>query len=485
MLRSAVVGLLVGVALALGACATRPIAPDRPPPNVVIIFADDLGYGDLGCYGQTRWRTPNIDALAAEGVRLTDFYVAQAVCSASRAALLTGCYPNRVGISGALGPRSPIGLNPDEVTIADLCRSRGYATAIFGKWHLGDAPNLLPLNQGFDEFLGIPYSNDMWPFHPDYVKLPADSAGRKRGYPPLPLLKGDGTAVAELSAADQAAFTRTFTEEACRFIARNAERPFFVYVPHPMPHVPIFASEGFQGRSGAGTYGDVIEEIDWSVGRVIDELSKHGLRENTLVVFTSDNGPWLSYGDHAGTTGGLREGKGTSWEGGVRVPCIASWPGVIPRGQTGSAPAMTIDLLPTVARAIGAAPHAVDGVDILPMLRGGTAPDRPLAIYYNANDLQAVRSGPWKLVLPHAFRTLAGPGGVGGTPGAYRQVKTELQLFDLRSDPNETTDVSSLNPSVVEQLLAQADAFRQDLGDSLTGQQGAGRRKPGRADPKD
>lgn len=460
-------------------------AAHEPQPNIVIILADDLGYGDLGCYGQTRWRTPNLDRLAATGARFTSYYSAQAVCSASRAALLTGCYPNRLHIAGALGPGSTVGLNPAETTIADACRSRGYATAVFGKWHLGDAPNLLPPAQGFDEFFGIPYSNDMWPLHPDLVRLPPQSEERKRGYPPLPLIEGAAVADAEVTVQEQSTFTREFTRRACDFIDRNAHRPFLLYVPHPMPHVPIFCSTEFEGVSGAGRYGDVIEELDWSVGRIVEELKRHDLRRRTVVIFTSDNGPWLSYGDHAGTTAGLREGKGTSWEGGVRVPFIVSWPGHIPAGKVFDTPAMAIDILPTVDSFIGVKSPPVDGVSLSTLLTHGkdaALDDRALAFYYNANDLEAVRQGRWKLILPHSYRTLTGAPGSGGSPGPYRQVRSGLELYDLHADRSETTNVASSNHEVVRRLEQAAQLFRQDLGDNLTNQLGTGRRPAGKAD---
>lgn len=484
---------LMGVLLA-GCASNGPRAASfQGPPNVVIIFADDMGYGDLGCYGQTRWRTPNLDRLASEGVRLTNFYVAQAVCSASRAGLLTGCYPNRIGLAGALGPGSRVGIGAGEQTIAEMCRERGYATAIFGKWHLGDAPEMLPTRHGFDEWFGLPYSNDMWPLHPDLVKLPAESEQRKRGYPPLPLYENERIVDAEVTAEDQQTLTKRYTEHACDFIARNTTRPFFLYVPHSMPHVPLFVSGEFAGRSGAGLYGDVIEEIDWSVGRIVEELERRGLRERTLVIFASDNGPWLSYGDHAGTTGGLREGKGTSWEGGVRVPFIVNWPGHVASGKTIDAPAMTIDVLPTLASATGAArgdTHmkiGVDGVDLWPLLTSGdeTATEsRALAFYYNANDLEAVRRGRWKLVLPHSYRTLAGRAGNGGAPGPYKQVKSGLELYDLVADPPETRDLAAERPEIVEAMSRDVEEFRRDLGDDLTKRVGKHRREPGRVEEK-
>lgn len=482
---------LIGVVLA-GCASGRDPGPargtrDDKPPNVVIVFADDLGYGDLGCYGQTKWRTPNLDRLASGGVRLTNFYAAQAVCSASRAALLTGCYPNRIGLAGALGPRSRVGIGASETTIAEMCRGRGYATAIYGKWHLGDAPEMLPTRHGFDEWFGLPYSNDMWPLHPDLVKLPAESEQRKRGYPALPLYENERIVDSEVTAEDQKTLTKRYTERACEFIARNGERPFFLYVPHSMPHVPLFASAEFEGRSGAGLYGDVIEEIDWSVGRIVAELERRGLRERTLVIFASDNGPWLSYGDHAGTTGGLREGKGTVWEGGVRVPFIANWPGRLEAGKVLDEPAMTIDVLPTLASALGMPCGDVDGVDLWPLILSGdktATQTRTLAFYYNANDLEAVRRGRWKLVLPHSYRTLATRAGSGGTPGAYKQVKSGMELYDLVADPFERHDLAAAHPEIVESMSREVERFREDMGDNLTGRQGANRREPGRvSDP--
>lgn len=491
---------LFALVLFVGACAVpvrdaaRDTVPlesstraDVGPPNIVLIFADDLGYGDLSCYGQTRWRTPNLDRLAAGGQRFTDFTVAQAVCSASRAALLTGCYPNRVGISGALGPRAQFGLNPAETTLAELCRAAGYATGAFGKWHLGDAPNLLPTRQGFDEWEGLPYSNDMWPLHPSIAKLPPESEARKRGYPQLPWYEGEQIVRPGLTADDQKQFTQKLTERACRFIASNAKRPFFVYLAHPMPHVPIFASSEFEGRSGAGPYGDVIEEIDASVGSVLATLEEHGLAERTLVIFTSDNGPWLAYGEHAGTTGGLREGKGTSWEGGVRVPFVVRWPTGFPGGRVVRTPAMTIDVLPTIASLLQRPAPLVDGVDLSRLLREGDDPalaERALAYYYHANDLEAVRRGKWKLVLPHAYISLAGEPGRDGSPGPMQQLRSGLELYDLETDPGERTDLAGVHPEIVASFEPVLERLRADLGDELVGRKGAGRRALGRASAK-
>jgi arylsulfatase A-like enzyme len=274
------------------------------PPNVVIIYCDDLGYGDIGPFGAKGYETPNLDRMARDGIRFTRFYVAQAVCSASRAALLTGCYPNRIGIRGALGPGAKVGISDDEVTLAEVVKQRGYATAIFGKWHLGHHPQFLPVRHGFDEYFGLPYSNDMWPYHPGLVNLAA--AERRRGFPDLPMIEGDRVVDSEVTADEQRQLTTWYTERAVKFIERNKDRPFFLYLAHNMCHVPLFVSDKFEGKTARGRFGDVIAEIDWSVGEVLAALARNGLDERTLVIFTSDNGPWLSYGDHAGSAGPLR-----------------------------------------------------------------------------------------------------------------------------------------------------------------------------------
>ncbi len=458
-----------------GTAGARP--PDDRPPNIVILLCDDLGYGDLACYGGSQ-PTPNIDRLAAEGCRATDFSVAQPVCSASRAAILTGCYPNRIGIAGALGPGSRVGIG-GATTIAELCRSKGYATAALGKWHLGDAEPFWPMRHGFDRFYGLPYSNDMWPLHPE----------RPKDYPPLPLLEGDGHGMRilnpSLTPADQATLTEEVTRRAVAFIDDQRERPFLLYVAHPMPHVPLAAGKRFAGSTGKGLYADVLAELDWSTGEILAALDRNGLRERTIVVFLSDNGPWLSYGDHAGSAGPLREGKGTTWEGGVRVPCLWCWPGHVPAGSMLDRPAMAIDLLPTLATAIGAELPSgpIDGCDLGPWL-AGSPPDRDphesLAYYYDSGALQAVRSGPWKLHLPHRYATLAGqPGGHDGAPARYTNRETRLALYDLAHDLGETTDVAAEHPDVVARLLTQAERFRADLGDTLTRRAGTGLRPAG------
>ena len=444
-------------------------------PNFIVIFADDLGYGDIGPFsdrkGAVKPRTPNLDRMAADGIRLTSFYVAQAVCSASRAALLTGSYSNRVGITGALNHRATTGINTNETTIAELLKTKGYATAIVGKWHLGHEQQFLPLQNGFDEYLGLPYSNDMWPRHPT----------QKDFYPDLPLI--DGNDVVTLD-PDQTQLTTMYTERAVKFVERNRDKPFFLYLAHAMPHVPLFVSDKYKGKSGQGLYGDVIEEIDWSVGQVLDAVKRANLDGNTLVIFTSDNGPWLSYGNHGGSRNQFREGKGTSFEGGTRVPFVARWPGRIPKGSVSAVPAMTIDLLPTFAGLAGApvpSDRVIDGRDVWPLLSkpsGARAPHDSLYFYWG-NELHAVRSGRWKLHLPHPYQSLE-RSGADGAPGVFVRKEIELSLFDLETDPGETRNVAAAHADVVKQLLAIAEQARDDLGDSLTKRTGHNVRAPGK-----
>jgi arylsulfatase len=480
MIRAITLGSIVWI------LAAPALAADASRPNIVIIFCDDLGYGDIGPFGATGYATPHLDRMAREGIRFTRFYAAQAVCSASRAALLTGCYPNRIGIRGALGPKSEVGIGDDETTLAEVVKQRDYATAIFGKWHLGHHPPFLPVHHGFDEYYGLPYSNDMWPYHPGYLNLPP-AERRRRGFPDLPMIEGDRVVDAEVTADEQRQLTTAYTERAVKFIDRNHARPFFLYVAHSMPHVPLFVSDKHQDKTERGLFGDVIEEIDWSVGQILGALAQHGLDERTLVIFTSDNGPWLSYGDHCGTAGPLREGKGTSWEGGVREPFVARWTGKIPAGSACHEPAMTIDILPTVAALVGAKlpEHTIDGLDIWPLLIGDPFADSPhdaYYFYYADNELQAVMSGSMKLYLPHTYRTLAGrEGGRGGVPVEYEQrTLNEPELYDVVADVGETTDIAAANPGVVERLLAIAERARADLGDSLTQRVGSGVRPAGR-----
>jgi arylsulfatase A-like enzyme len=453
--------------LPLGATAQEA----KRPPNFVVIFTDDQGYQDLGCFGSPEIETPNIDRMAREGMRFTDFYVSQAVCSASRAALMTGCYSNRVSILGALGPKSPIGIHDDEWTIAEVLKQADYATAIYGKWHLGHHPRFLPMRHGFDDYFGLPYSNDMWPQHPT-----------NKSFPDLPLINRDE--IVEYN-PDQRQLTTWYTEHAVKFIEEHQDEPFFVYLPHSMPHVPLFVSEKYRGNSRRGLYGDVISEIDWSVGQVLETLKRCGVDDRTLVWFTSDNGPWLSYGDHGGSALPLREGKGTTWEGGMREPCVVRYPGHIPAGTECHELAATIDILPTLASLAGVElpqKHKIDGADITPLLLGQADAKTPHEAYYYywGRHLQAIRGGQWKLHFPHPYRSLAGEPGSGGRPGPIVQKNTALELYDLKNDIGETTNVADQHPDVVNRLKELADQARADLGDSATKQQGDHVRPPGR-----
>jgi arylsulfatase len=436
-------------------------------PNIVVIFTDDQGYADLGCYGAKGFETPNIDRMAEEGIRFTSFYVSQAVCSASRVSLLTGCYPNRVSILGALGPHAKVGLSPEEETIAQVLKKKGYACGIFGKWHLGHHREFLPLQHGFDEYLGLPYSNDMWPIGYDGTLAPEDH--NKARHPFLPLIDGNDTVARLRTMKEQDTLTTRYTERAVQFIERNTNRPFFLYVPHTMVHVPLGVSDKFRGKSEQGMYGDVMMEIDWSVGEILKTLKKNGLENNTLIVYTSDNGPWLNFGNHAGSALPFREGKGTSWEGGVRVPCIMRWPGHIPEGSVCDKMASTLDFLPTFADISGAPlpKHKIDGVNILSLLEGDPeANPRDHLFYYYGKQLQCVRQGKWKLHFPHGYRSYHGvKPGMDGLNGPYARGKTGLELYDLENDIGEKINVADKFPEVVKRLQALGEKAREELGD--------------------
>ncbi len=464
-------------------------AATAPLPNIVIILTDDQGYADVGVFGAKGFTTPNLDRLASQGCVYRNFHVAQPICSASRCALLTGCYPNRIGIHGALGPRSKVGISSDEMTLAELVKQKGYATAIFGKWHLGDAPQFLPLQHGFDQYFGLPYSNDMWPLHPDLVNLPPNDARRKRGYPDLVMYDGNKVAIPQVTHADQNQLTTWYTEHAVKFIEQHKEQPFFLYLAHNMPHVPLHVSDKFRGKTKRGLYGDVIEEIDWSVGQVMAALKRCGTEDRTWVVFTSDNGPWLAYGDHAGSAYPLREGKMTNWEGGTREPCIMRWPGKIPAGTESRQMFMSIDLFPTIAHLLGAQlpSHTIDGLDVWPIISGQPGAKNPHSaywFYYEVNQLQAVSTadGQWKLQFPHTYNTLGGkPGGHNGMPAPYEHRKLETEeLYDLVNDISETRNVAAEHAEIVKQLEAEAEKARAELGDGLTKRRGTGNRQPGR-----
>jgi arylsulfatase len=464
-------------------------------PNIILIVADDLGYADLGCYGARDIATPNLDGLAQEGSRFTSFYAAQPVCTASRAALLTGCYSNRIGMAGALNHTSPTGIDRREHLLFDLCQAQAYATAAFGKWHLGHHPPFWPTKRGADEFFGIPYSNDNGPLHPVTP-----------GIPSLPLFEGDD--VIELD-PDQSQFTRRITDHAVSFIEREHEQTFFLYVPQIMPHVPIFASQKWRGTSRRGLYGDVVQELDGSVGEIMATLKKHGLDERTLVVFMSDNGPFLSYGEHAGSGGPLREGKLTTFEGGVRVPFIARWPGHVPAGRTVDELACSMDLFVALTKLAGAAlPRTkLDGLDLRPLLLGEPgAKARETFWYYSGEELHAVREGDWKLHVPHEYLTVAAAPGKGGKPSnygnlepqsielsgirgiasrhGYRVEKLPLSLYNLRDDLGESRNVAAAHPEVVERLQKIVVEARADLGDSITGAPATHARPAGDVRPK-
>ena len=442
-------------------------------PNIIIIFTDDQGYGDLGCYGAQGFETPNIDSMAKDGMLFTDFYVSQAVCSASRASLMTGSYAERVGIQGALSPWAVNGLDPQTETLAKLLKRHGYTNAIFGKWHLGHRIEYLPLQNGFDEYSGLICSNDMWPVDYDGNPLNED---KRSYYPPMSFWKGNEPTSNIETLNDQAQITRQITELSVDFIERNKNNPFFLYVPHPMPHQPIAASDEFLGKSELGLYGDVIMEIDWSVGQIIDALKKNGIDDNTLIIYASDNGPWLNYGKWGGSAGPLREGKGTMWEGGARVPCIMRWPDKITPDQSITKIASTIDIYPTIAEIVGDEinGYANDGVSLMPILNGDkNSNPRNELYYYYGEKLIAVRKGKWKLVFPHVYRSYEGvEAGKNLHPGPYNKGSSGLELYDLINDIGERKDVAALYPHIVRELEQVGNLARSKLGDKLTNEIG-------------
>lgn len=468
----------------VGSCKPKVAEEKKPAPNVVIVFTDDQGYQDLSCFGSPNIYTPHLDQIAADGLRLTNFYAAQAVCSASRAALLTGCYPNRIGIKGALFPQSKIGINPMETTLAEMLQEQGYKTGIFGKWHLGHLPKFLPNNHGFDEFMGIPYSNDMWPV--DYEGNQVDKNHRKaKRYPQLPFFKNFDVVKEIKTLEDQAQLTTELTEAAVDFIERNKDTPFFLYVPHPMPHTPIAVSDKFKGKSDQGRYGDVIMEIDWSVGQIMNKLKEHQLDKNTIFIFTSDNGPWLNFGNHAGSASPLREGKGTAWEGGQREPCVVSYPNGIVGGRVIDTPMMTIDLLPTIAEITGAKlPELkIDGKSVWDIWTGKSnkSPHDAYFFYYKSNELHGVRYNDWKLYFPHTYRSLNGrEGGKDGYPVNYDMNEIdEIELYDLKNDISESQNVADQHPKIVLEIKSLADEMRKKLGDKLLNIKGTENRPAG------
>jgi arylsulfatase A-like enzyme len=487
--------LIVGVLALMPSWVTGGEAAKRPP-NIIVILADDMGYGDLGCFGNKKIKTPNLDRMAKEGMRFTSFYVTDSVCSPSRASLMTGCYAVRIGLEGALNPTSRIGISDKELLLSTLCKLRGYATALFGKWHLGHQARFNPLRHGYDEYFGTLFPNDCCnKYHPIV-----------RNFPPFTLMEGEKVVAEE---PDQSLFTQQFTERAVKFIEKNKEKPFFLYLAHAMPHVPIHPSAQFRGKSQGGLYGDVIEELDWSVGEVLAALKKHGLDENTLVIFTSDNGPFLSYGNHAGSAGPLRGGKLTAYEGGVRMPCVMRWPGHIPPGRDCDEICSTIDVVPTVRRLIGGklSDNVIDGKDIWPLMSGkeGAKSPHEAFYFYNGTELHAIRSGDWKLHFPHPYLIVDGEPGRDGKPAnfgklkpaeltrsgiegvasrhGYRVQQGGLELYDLKADIGESKNVAKDHPAVVERLQRLAESARAELGDTLTGRKGSGIRPAGTLAP--
>lgn len=425
------------------------------PPNFIVIFTDDQGFEDLGCFGSPKIKTPHLDQLAADGRKFTSFYSANSVCSPSRASLMTGCYPVRVSIPGVLFPRHDIGLNPDEITIADLLKTKSYATACIGKWHIGHKPKFLPTSQGFDSYYGIPYSNDMT-IDPE-AKL-AENINLREGFTLdrirnekpkknlVPLMRNEE--VIEYP-CDQTTLTKRYTEEAVKFIEKNKKRPFFLYLPHTMPHIPLFASENFKGKSERGPYGDTIEEIDWSVGEIMKALRKNNLDENTLVVYTSDNGPWKLKGGRGGSANPLRGYKFQTYEGGMRVPCIMHWKGKIPPGSSCDEIAATIDLLPTIAGLSGVElpnDRTIDGKNIWPLISGKEGAKTPHEIYffYKGNSLESARQGKWKL----------------RRSGKKSQ---SIELYDLASDISESNNLAQENEALTNEIIQKMNSFDEKL----------------------
>jgi arylsulfatase A-like enzyme len=432
-------------------------------PNFILILSDDLGYGDIGPFGSTLNRTPSLDRMAKEGMRLTSFY-ANPVCTPSRAQFMTGCYAKRVSMPNVIFPSCPTGLSTNEQTVAKLLQAQGYATMCIGKWHLGDQREFLPTRHGFDHYFGLPYSNDMGGGEEDPQK-------DKR--PPLPLLRDE--TVIEAPAVQDTLTTR-YTDEAVKFITEHQSKPFFLYLPHTAVHVPLYPGSNFRGQSNNGRYGDWVEELDWSAGKILDAVRALGLATNTLVLFTSDNGPWLTQGKNGGLAGPLRGGKGSTWEGGVREPTIAWWPGRIPAGADCGALAANIDILPTFVKLAGGqvpADRLIDGKDISPLLLGKSKESPHEALFYfRSETLEAVRSGPWKLGLPPQL-------------GAAAQQKRALtatnapRLYNLETDIGETKDVAAEHPDIVKRLEGYLAKMDSDLGGK---QKGPGVRPAGRVE---
>lgn len=438
----------------LFACSQSNLEQERSP-NIVLINLDDAGWSDFQPFAQTRYPTPNVNRLAMEGRVFYNFYVPHALCSASRAALLTGAYPERTGVVGAHGPGA-FGLDPRFATLGEVLKNDGYVTAVFGKWHIGDQPETRPPARGFDESSGIMYSNDMWAAHPE----------RPQNYPlPLQYWKNGEVTVDSVTHEHQPWFTRWATGDAVDFIRRNRESPFFLYVAHIMPHVPLFVSEKFEGASGTGLYGDVIMELDWSVGEIMEALKENGIEDNTIVLFTSDNGPWLSYGNHAGKTP-FRGDKATTFDGGIRVPLIIRYPGHIEANTVSHDTFFSIDLLPTFAFLTGAPlpDNEIDGKNVWDLIAGTEGAENPHEYYSLTlrNDFHGVMraDGKWKLQLPHAFRVPVS-GGRDGSAGVYTHAEMDTSLFDLVHDPYEKVNVFHQYPEIARELIQFAEEHQR------------------------
>ncbi|MEX0647233.1 MAG: sulfatase [Balneolaceae bacterium] len=452
--------------LILSACAVTAYSsvshqssvPQAEKPNIVLIFLDDAGFADFQPFSEMLYPTPNVQTLAEEGRQFMNFYVPQAICSASRAALMTGTYPGRNGIFGAHAPRER-GLETDFMTMAEMLKENGYRTGFFGKWHLGDQEETRPHNRGFDETAGIMYSNDMWAGHPENPGY--------WGQFPMHYWKNGEVVIDSVTAEHQTQFTTWFTEEAVGFINRNSGDPFFLYVPHPQPHVPLFVSDKFEGKSGTGLYGDVIMEIDWSVGEIMKALEENGVQENTMILFTSDNGPWLSYANHSGKTP-YREGKGTSFDGGIRSPLIISYPDALTNQTLSHDTFFSIDLMPTIARLTGSElpDYEIDGKDVWDLITGETDAETPHTYYAftNGPEFQGVMSGDgkWKLHVSHGYRT-SPVGGRDGMPGLYQQSEIGLSLFDMVHDPYEKVNVIEEYPVIADELIRVAEEHKTNF----------------------
>ncbi|NCD69634.1 sulfatase family protein [Mucilaginibacter agri] len=467
------------VLLTLGAIA------QSKKPNVIVILMDDMGYGDTEPYGMTGIPTPNFNRLTKEGTRFTHYNAAEPICTASRAAFLTGCYSNRIGMTGAMLPGDKRALNPDEETIASLLKQDGYQTAMFGKWHLGNKAPFWPTHYGFDTFYGIPYSHDIW--NRDHEgNLITDKNDIRYSWPPLPLIEGDRVVDSITSKQKLSELCSTLTERSVKFIKQNKSKPFFLYLAHTMPHVPLAPSVRFQGKSELGPFGDEIMELDWSIGQILKTLREEKLADNTILIVTSDNGPWLNYGDNAGSSGGFREGKSTTWEGGTRVPFWLIWPSKVAAGGINSMLMTNMDLLPTIVAATGARlpKKQIDGVNFLPVWLGKiqTDPREVFFYYFGKNNLEGVRYKNWKLVLPHLSGTYTGLHGKNGNGGPIGKVNVPMALYDLAHDPGEAYDVQQLYPEMVRKLTGFAELARKDMGDDLTGNPGKNRRTTAIAD---